>query len=119
MTNHLPVFSRWTVVWYNDNENIEHRQSFVDYEDAVIRAKICGSNCIYDRLEMVYIDLWNVTRRLTKLSNTTLPNGTNTMSKLTDLQNRYDKQDDKRKLTRLANNKRQQRRLLDYHKEGK
>ena len=41
------------------------------------------------------------------------------MSNLTDLQKLYDKQDDKRKLTRLANNKRQQRRLLDYHKEGK
>lgn len=52
------AYKRWVVIWYDEpDDNVEHRQSFEDYEDAVIKAKVTGANFIYDKLEMEFIDL--------------------------------------------------------------
>lgn len=54
------TFKRWIVQWTEEETETSatlRRVSFVEYEDAVIQAKISGSNSVYDKLEMVWIDL--------------------------------------------------------------
>jgi hypothetical protein len=54
----VKTFKRWTVEWTDaDDDSLFYRKSFADYEDAVIKAKVTGSNAIFDRIEFVWIDL--------------------------------------------------------------
>jgi hypothetical protein len=56
----MTSYKRWTVEYEDDVfQGVYHRRGFSEdqYADAVILAKIKGTNCIYDRLEQVFIDL--------------------------------------------------------------
>jgi hypothetical protein len=55
---HSVPFKRWQVIYQDDAEfDLTHTKCFLEFEDAVILAKQTGVNQVYDRIEMVFIDL--------------------------------------------------------------